>query len=109
LIEDPLLSSVSSDQIIDCDIIAIGLHNSPHWHSRYYEERFIDFETKPGIHSLGLLSFHFVDIDNIPLLLGTATLGPNSDGLSLGILASSNLNDLLALNALNVLVTDKLE
>jgi hypothetical protein len=109
LIENPLLCSVSSDQIILCNIVAIGLQNSPHWHSRYYEERFINFETKPGIHSLGLLSFHFVNIDNVPLLLGTAALGPNSDGLSLGILASSNLNDLLALNALNVLVTDKLE
>jgi hypothetical protein len=71
------------------------LSNSVEWKLRYEVEWSIDVETKFFVESLSLNLSSLVKIDNLPLLVSSIVVTPNSNSLSFLVLCSSNIKDLI--------------
>jgi hypothetical protein len=62
-------------------------------------------------HSLGLFSFSFVNIDDLPLLVFASVVAPNSYSLAFNVFSTSNIKDLVVswVDKLSSFVFEQLE
>jgi hypothetical protein len=89
------LSLVLSPSLEDHVGTTKHLSNSVEWKLRYEVEWSIDMETKFFVQSLSLNLSSLVKIDNLPLLVSSIVVTPNSNSLSFLVLCSSNIKDLI--------------
>jgi len=111
-IEEPLLSQgiVSPSSLPDV-VGTVALSNSVEWKFWNQIEWSVNMETKVLIEPLGLWSLCFIKINNIPLLMSSSIVTPNTNLLAFLVFSSSNIKDLawLPVDELSLLILENLE
>jgi len=111
-IEEPLLSqSIVSPSSLPDVVGTVALSNSVEWKLGNKIEWSIYMETEVLVKSLSLRSLCFIKINNIPLLMLSSIVTPNTNLLTFLVFASSNIEDLagLPVDELAVLILEDLE
>jgi hypothetical protein len=106
-----LASSVLSPSLKDDLSITKHFSDSVEWKFRHDVEWSVDMETKLFIQSLGLSLLFLVKIEDLPSLMFTTIVTPDSDCVSFFIFASFNIKDLVVLpiDELSTFILEDLE
>jgi hypothetical protein len=111
-IKIPLLSSNILSPSLQPNIVGtMAFKNSLECKSWSNIEWSVDMEAPFFAHSLGLFSFSFVNIDDLPLLVFASVVAPNSYSLAFNVFSTSNIKDLVVswVDKLSSFVSEQLE
>jgi hypothetical protein len=112
LVKVPLLGfDILSPSLEPYIVGSMAFSNSVEWKFGDHVEWSIDVEVEILVDTLGWISLHFINIDNIPFLASTTAVAKNLDCLSFNILGSSDIKyfTVLPINELATLVLENLE
>jgi len=112
LIEVPLLSFGVVSPSLEPDVVGtVALNHSSEWKLGLDVEWSVHVETKGLVKTLSLFLFSLIKIDNLPLLMLSSTVTPNSNCLAFLVLSAFNFKDFAALpvDELAVLILENLE
>jgi hypothetical protein len=110
-IKEPLLRSVIDSCSLHHNVIgSYTFSNSSKWKFGHNIEWSIDMETKVFRDSFSLWTLSFVKIDNIPLLVLSSVVTPNSNWMSFLVFALFNVKNLVVVpvHELVVLILENL-
>jgi hypothetical protein len=96
-VEEPLLSFVVSVSVKHDVVVSMSLSNSLHWKSWLDDEWSVDMESEFFILTLVSNLLWFINVDNIPSLVGSSVSAPCENWLSFDILSTWDIKCFLGL------------